>query len=118
MTMVHGDNAGLILPPRYIGGLSLHDIPVGVGVGVSFPLISVRVATVQVVVIPCGITASLSDGDRSNLISYCKDTFVRLKSAGFRVHCDLRDNYSPGWKFNHWELKVISLCGPYYVMSL
>ena len=63
-------------------------------------------ATIQVVVIPCGITASLSDQDRSNLIDYCKDTAASLKSAGICVHCDLRDNYSPGWKFNHWELKV------------
>lgn len=23
-----------------------------------------------------------------------------------RADTDMRDNYSPGWKFNHWELKV------------
>lgn len=23
------------------------------------------------------------------------------------VHC--RDNYSPGWKFNHWELKGVPI---------
>jgi len=23
-----------------------------------------------------------------------------------RADTDLRENYSPGWKFNHWELKV------------
>jgi prolyl-tRNA synthetase len=22
-----------------------------------------------------------------------------------RAFCDDRDNYNPGWKFNHWELK-------------
>jgi hypothetical protein len=24
-----------------------------------------------------------------------------------RADTDLRENYSPGWKFNHWELKVL-----------
>lgn len=24
-----------------------------------------------------------------------------------RVEGDYRDNYSPGWKFNHWELKGV-----------
>jgi prolyl-tRNA synthetase len=30
---------------------------------------------------------------------------MKLKTAGIRVHIDDRDNYNPGWKFNHWELK-------------
>lgn len=29
-------------------------------------------------------------------------------STFIRAHVDLRDNYSPGWKFNHWELKVFT----------
>ena len=29
-----------------------------------------------------------------------------LKAAGVRVVSDPRDNYTPGWKYNHWELKV------------
>ena len=28
-----------------------------------------------------------------------------MKIAGIRVQIDARDNYKPGWKFNHWELK-------------
>ena len=28
-----------------------------------------------------------------------------LKESGIRVYCDDRDNYNPGWKFNHWEVK-------------
>lgn len=28
--------------------------------------------------------------------------------AGVRAASDVRDNYSPGWKFNHWEQKVCS----------
>lgn len=27
-------------------------------------------------------------------------------SIKIRADTDMRDNYSPGWKFNHWELKV------------
>lgn len=33
----------------------------------------------------------------------------QLKEAGVRAHCDDRDNYKPGWKFNHWEIKGIPL---------
>nr|XP_020664116.1 bifunctional glutamate/proline--tRNA ligase isoform X5 [Pogona vitticeps] len=81
MTMIHGDNMGLVLPPR--------------------------VACIQVVIIPCGITNSLSEEDKETLISKCKDYQKRLLSANIRVRADLRENYSPGWKFNHWELKGV-----------
>uniref|UniRef100_A0A7N5K3C8 Bifunctional glutamate/proline--tRNA ligase n=1 Tax=Ailuropoda melanoleuca TaxID=9646 RepID=A0A7N5K3C8_AILME len=83
MTMVHGDNMGLVLPPR--------------------------VASVQVVVIPCGITNALSEEDREALIAKCNDYRKRLLSVNIRVRVDLRDNYSPGWKFNHWELKGVPI---------
>ncbi len=26
-----------------------------------------------------------------------------------RVHYDGRDNYNPGWKYNHWELKGVPI---------
>jgi len=29
-----------------------------------------------------------------------------LAGNGIRVKGDYRDNYSPGWKYSHWELKV------------
>uniref|UniRef100_A0AC11DH52 Glutamyl-prolyl-tRNA synthetase 1 n=1 Tax=Ovis aries TaxID=9940 RepID=A0AC11DH52_SHEEP len=83
MTMVHGDNVGLVLPPR--------------------------VACVQVVVIPCGITNALSEEDRDALLAKCNDYRRRLLSVNIRVRVDLRDNYSPGWKFNHWELKGVPI---------
>ena len=28
---------------------------------------------------------------------------------GVRVETDKRDNYTPGWKFNHWEMKGVPL---------
>lgn len=80
MVMVHADNQGLVLPPR--------------------------VATIQVVLVPCGITATLSEQARKNLQSSCDELEHQLEIGGIRVKGDYRSNYSPGWKFNHWELKV------------
>ena len=81
IVMVHGDNKGLVLPPR--------------------------ISPKQAVVIPCGITAQLSEDDKKNLFTKCDELVAELKKAGVRAHGDTRDNYSPGWKFNHWELKGI-----------
>ncbi|KAM9764785.1 bifunctional glutamate/proline--tRNA ligase isoform 1-T1 [Menidia menidia] len=83
LTMVHGDNMGLVLPPR--------------------------VACLQVVIIPCGITASLPEQEKDALLAQCTKYLRRLLDAGVRVKTDLRDNYSPGWKFNHWELKGVPI---------
>ncbi len=62
------------------------------------------------VVIPCGITAHLPLEKKTELYERCEDVVRRLTDEGFRAETDLRDNYSPGWKYNHWELKV-RLCG-------
>ncbi len=56
---------------------------------------------------PCGLTASLAESTRSDLLTYCDSLIVStLVESGVRVKGDMRDNYSPGWKFNHWEQKV------------
>ncbi|RXM28763.1 Bifunctional glutamate/proline--tRNA ligase [Acipenser ruthenus] len=81
LTMVHGDNMGLVLPPR--------------------------VACLQIIIIPCGITASLPEEERDTLLRKCSQYLDRLQKIGIRAKADLRDNYSPGWKFNHWELKGV-----------
>ncbi|XP_058021417.1 bifunctional glutamate/proline--tRNA ligase isoform X2 [Ahaetulla prasina] len=83
MTMIHGDNMGLVLPPR--------------------------VACFQVVIIPCGITNSLLEEEKEALLTKCNEYCKRLRIANIRVRTDLRDNYSPGWKFNHWELKGVPI---------
>ena len=83
LIMVHGDNQGLVLPPK--------------------------VACIQVVIVPCGITANLSAEDRDKLYQACKDYETSLVQAGVRVKGDYRENYSPGWKFNHWELKGVPI---------
>lgn len=83
MIMIHADNQGLVLPPR--------------------------VACKQVVIVPCGITATTSDADRKVLIDSCKELEQALTNSGVRVEGDFRDNYSPGWKYNHWELKGVPI---------
>ena len=57
-------------------------------------------------IIPCGLTVSLAEGERTKLLNKCKELEEKLQNAGIRAKVDYRDNYSPGWKFNHWELKV------------
>ncbi|XP_076817359.1 bifunctional glutamate/proline--tRNA ligase-like [Clavelina lepadiformis] len=81
LIMVHGDDNGLVLPPR--------------------------IANVQVIVVPCGITASTTDADKKAILDKCNDYVTRLNAVGVRARADLRENYSPGWKFNHWELKGV-----------
>jgi len=83
LIMVHGDNSGLVLPPR--------------------------VASIQVVLVPCGVTASLGAADREALYAECEAYGRELEAAGVRVRADMRENYSPGWKFNHWELKGVPI---------
>ncbi|KAF5404100.1 Bifunctional aminoacyl-tRNA synthetase [Paragonimus heterotremus] len=81
--MVHGDNKGLVLPPR--------------------------VAPIQIVVVPCGITNKSSTEERESLISAAHQVTSLLKQdvANYRVRCDDRTHLSPGWKFNHWEMKGV-----------
>ena len=60
----------------------------------------------QVVIVPCGITVTLKEEDERSLMSKCEELASTLKAGSIKTKADLRDNYSPGWKFNHWELKV------------
>ncbi|KAH9573469.1 hypothetical protein CY35_01G002000 [Sphagnum magellanicum] len=76
MVMIHGDDKGLVLPPR--------------------------VAPIQVVVIPVPFKG-IDPSDE------CLKVVHQLQQADFRVKADLRDNYSPGWKYSHWELKGVPL---------
>jgi len=80
MVMVHGDNQGLVLPPR--------------------------VASIQAIVVPCGITARTTDEQRAKINGTCEELAKTLKKAGVRAKADLREGYTPGYKFNDWEQKV------------
>ncbi|CAA7395923.1 unnamed protein product [Spirodela intermedia] len=79
MVMVHGDDKGLVLPPK--------------------------VAAVQAIVIP----VPYKDADTQGIFNACSSTVSLLSAAGLRVEADLRDNYSPGWKYSHWEMKGVPL---------
>lgn len=46
-----------------------------------------------------------------------EDFVQQLRSAGVRVISDMRENYTPGWKYNHWELKVSTPPLPPYPFS-
>jgi prolyl-tRNA synthetase len=77
--MVHGDNKGLVLPPR--------------------------IAPLQAII--CPIAAK--DVDYKDLVRYADDIKHELKKLGVRVDIDSRQNYTPGWKFNHWEQKGVPI---------
>ena len=71
MTMYHGDDKGLVLPPR--------------------------AANVQVVIIPIPFK-----GKEQDVVKAATNLYESLKKTDIRVYLDSRDNYNPGWKFNHW----------------
>lgn len=77
--MVHSDNKGLVLPPR--------------------------VAQIQVVIVPI----TYKDDDTTTILSKAEELFNQLKSLGIRVFLDDRENYNPGFKYNHWELRGVPI---------
>ncbi|KAL7009311.1 hypothetical protein EMMF5_000941 [Cystobasidiomycetes sp. EMM_F5] len=83
MVMVHGDDKGLVLPPR--------------------------VAQLQVTIVPCGITAKMSTEERTKLIEEVERTAERLRKINVRVRADTREGYTPGFKFNDGEMRGIPL---------
>jgi prolyl-tRNA synthetase len=36
-----------------------------------------------------------------------EEIYKNLKKSGVRVELDDRENYNPGFKFNHWELRGV-----------
>ena len=60
-------------------------------------------------IVPCGININLKEEERAALYRECEKYRSLLANAGVRVRADVRDNYSPGWKFNHWELKGVPI---------
>lgn len=82
MVMIHGDNQGLVLPPR--------------------------VVEIQVVIVPVGINHKSSEEEKASLYDQADKLALILSEADIRVETDKR-NYSPGWKFNDWEQKGVPL---------
>ncbi len=61
-----------------------------------------RVAPVQVVMIPVG-PAKLRD----RVMPRFDALFAQLRQAGVRVKADAREEYSPGWKYNEYEMRGV-----------
>ena len=63
-------------------------------------IIPPRVAQTQVVIVPI-----YTNKEKSKVLAVAK----KLASKLDKSHLDDRDDYSPGWKFNDWELKGVPL---------
>ena len=63
-----------------------------------------RIAPIQVVIVPIYFKTGAEA-----ITGKVHVTAEKLKKAGYAVHLDLRDQYTPGWKFHDWELKGIPL---------
>jgi prolyl-tRNA synthetase len=79
MVMVHGDDQGLVIPPR--------------------------VAPLQVVIVP--VISKKFPADVAD--PYCQAIVDELKEAEIRAKYDDRDSYNAGWKYNHWEQKGVPI---------
>ncbi|MCL5971848.1 MAG: proline--tRNA ligase [Firmicutes bacterium] len=60
-----------------------------------------RVAPIQIVIVPIG-----RGNDREQVTRYAK-TLAKTLSASFRVKLDDRDEFTPGYKFNDWEMRGV-----------
>ncbi|MDE3178183.1 MAG: proline--tRNA ligase [Acidobacteriota bacterium] len=77
--MVHGDDQGLIMPPR--------------------------LAPFQAVIVPI----FKNDEEKSQVIAKARALHAELAGAGIRVKLDEREGMSPGFKFNDWEMRGVPL---------
>ena len=77
--MVHGDDQGLILPPR--------------------------LAPYQIVIVPIFKT----DEEKAAVFENAQRLRRELVDAGIRVKMDEREGMSPGFKFNDWEMRGVPL---------
>ncbi len=62
-----------------------------------------KVAPVQVIIVPI-----MFDKTKKEVLEKAESTRVILKKD-FRVEIDTRDEYTPGWKFNEWEMRGVPL---------
>ncbi|NLX91716.1 MAG: proline--tRNA ligase [Firmicutes bacterium] len=63
-----------------------------------------RVAPVQVVIVPI-----ITKKKRDEVLLRSKEIAEELRGIGLRIELDDREEYSPGWKFNQWEMKGVPL---------
>ena len=63
-----------------------------------------RLAPTQVVIVPI----YRKDAERGTVME-AVNKIEGMLGQGIRLKVDLRDEYSPGWKFNEWELKGVPI---------
>lgn len=79
LIMTHGDDAGLILPPK--------------------------VAPYQVVIVPI---PPRKGGDWNEaILPKAREVAATLRDAGVRVHLDDRDQFQTGYKYSDWEMRGV-----------
>jgi prolyl-tRNA synthetase len=61
-----------------------------------------KVAPTQAILIPIGPPKT-----REQVVPRAKELFQQLKQAGIRVKMDEREDVSPGWKFNEYEMRGV-----------
>ena len=84
MIMSHGDDKGLVLPPK--------------------------VAEIQVVIVNIPPRKNEDSAEsRAAIVRRCSEVRDMLEQAEIRVHFDDRDDRTPGFKFNQWELQGVPL---------
>ncbi len=79
LIMVHSDDKGLILPPK--------------------------IAPIHVVVVPI----PYKDAELGTISDKARQICENLRRTGLECVLDDRSEYTPGWKFNHWELKGVPI---------
>ena len=84
MIMTHSDNIGLVLPPA--------------------------VAFYQFVIVPTGLNKKTDPAIKEQLINKCFEIETSFSNIyKFRCCADIREHYTPPWKYNYWELRGIPL---------
>lgn len=63
-----------------------------------------RIAPIQAAIVPIYFATG-----KEEVRQKAKEVAETLKSRGARIEADLREVYTPGWKFNFWELKGVPL---------
>jgi prolyl-tRNA synthetase len=77
--MTHGDDQGLILPPR--------------------------LAPIQMVLVPI----YKNDAEKASVMEVTNRIWQELKAAGIRIKVDDREGVTPGFKYNDWEMRGVPL---------
>jgi hypothetical protein len=62
----------------------------------------------QVVIIPIPKASTPADV-KASMLTKVDEFKAALEARGVKVATDTRENYTPGWKYNHWELKGVPL---------